>query len=117
MEGDFGGIENNGQSDIDGPVQHGLNHEEMLSEAKNFFDSYKKELLAQKKEERVVHVNFGDLVEHSPMLAENIIAKPEETLQIRSNRPDCRPAFRATSGPWRCARCREFCSRPNAIYG
>jgi len=57
--------------------------EEQIIEAKNFFNTYKKEIgSAAKKGEKVVHVLFEDLTEQSPEISENVILKPEETIQM-----------------------------------
>ncbi|MEM4605832.1 MAG: minichromosome maintenance protein MCM [Candidatus Pacearchaeota archaeon] len=57
--------------------------EEKIIEAKNFFLTQKKELgLVAKKGENVIKINFEDLAETSPELAEDLIKKPEETLRI-----------------------------------
>jgi replicative DNA helicase Mcm len=59
------------------------NQEELLNEAKNFFGTQKKNLGPNaKKGEKVVTVAFDDLSEFSPDLAERLITKPEETLQL-----------------------------------
>ncbi len=58
-------------------------HEELLIEAKNFLSTQKKVLgQTAKKGEKVVRLEFSDLSEFSPELAENLIMKPEETLQL-----------------------------------
>ncbi len=57
--------------------------EELLIEAKSFFETQKKALgLTAKKGGKVVRISFEDLVENSPELAESLIIKPEETIQI-----------------------------------
>ncbi len=57
--------------------------EEKITEAKNFFATEKKSLgEAAKKGENVIKINFEDLAENSPELAEELIKKPEETLRI-----------------------------------
>jgi replicative DNA helicase Mcm len=59
------------------------NHEELLIEAKNFFNTLKKHIgISAKKGEKVIKINFEDLAEHSPELSERLIKKPEETLQV-----------------------------------
>jgi replicative DNA helicase Mcm len=59
------------------------NQEDQLIDAKNFFTSQKKNLGAGvKRGERVVLVNFEELAEFSPELAEKVITKPVETLQL-----------------------------------
>jgi len=57
--------------------------EEMLVEAKNFFNAHKKELgTSVKGGGNIIRIDFSDLAEHSTELAENIILKPEETFQL-----------------------------------
>jgi len=57
--------------------------EDLLIEAKNFFNIYKKEIGASaKRGDKIVLINFENLSEHSPVLAENAILKPEETIQL-----------------------------------
>ena len=58
-------------------------NEELISEAKLFFETYKKEVGESiRKGQKVIFVNFSDLASNSPMLAEALIANPEEILQI-----------------------------------
>lgn len=57
--------------------------EDLLIEAKNFFMSQKKDLgIHIKKEGKVIPVNFEQLSESSRDIADNIITKPVETLQL-----------------------------------
>ena len=57
--------------------------EELILEAKKFFDAYKKEVAeATRKGENVLRLSFPQLAEYSLGLAENTIDKPEETLAI-----------------------------------
>ena len=57
--------------------------EEMLIEAKNFFNFYKKELGKYiRGEKKVVFISFQDLSSFSHELAENMLSYPEEMLQI-----------------------------------
>ena len=59
------------------------NQEDLIMEAKTFFNTQKKELgQSAKKGDKVVRLNFDELSEQSPELAERLITKPEETLQI-----------------------------------
>jgi replicative DNA helicase Mcm len=59
------------------------NQEEKVIEAKNFFSTQKKKLgLIAKHGESVVEIDFNELSEHSPEISEDIINKPEETLNI-----------------------------------
>jgi len=57
--------------------------EELIIEAKSFFETYKKEVGESiRKGKKVVSVNFDDLAENSPVLAEALIGGPEEILQL-----------------------------------
>ncbi len=57
--------------------------EEILIEAKNFFEFYKKELGDSIREgNNVILINFMRLIEFSNKLSEEIIKNPEETLRI-----------------------------------
>ncbi len=57
--------------------------DEYSLEAKNFFDSYKKQIAeATRTGERTVRINFQELAEFSPMLAERTIEAPEETIEL-----------------------------------
>lgn len=56
--------------------------DELLTEAKNYFEINRKEIIRNKSDENnVVHIDFQDLSEYSPELAENLIERPEETIQ------------------------------------
>jgi len=58
-------------------------NEELLIEAKNFFDFYKKELGdSLRKGNNVIYLNFIKLTEFSNKLAEEILMSPEETLRL-----------------------------------
>ena len=55
--------------------------EELVIEAKNFFDFYKKELAeARKKRTNVLFLNFMNITEFSNKLSDEILAAPEETI-------------------------------------
>jgi len=57
--------------------------EELLIDAKNFFETHKKQIgLGAKSGEKVVRIDFNDLSEYSPELSEKLINKPEETIQL-----------------------------------
>ncbi|MFH1917498.1 MAG: LAGLIDADG family homing endonuclease, partial [Nanoarchaeota archaeon] len=59
------------------------NTEELISEAKLFFDTYKKEIGdSVRKGKKVVFINFEDLASNSPILAEALISQPEEITQL-----------------------------------
>ena len=58
-------------------------NEELMNEAKNFFDSYKKEIGESiRKGQNVVFIDFTRLTEFSNKLSEEILTNPEETLAI-----------------------------------
>jgi replicative DNA helicase Mcm len=60
-----------------------LKNEELIIEAKNFFDFHKKELGSSlRKEKNVIYLNFMELSEFSNKLSEEILANPEEALQL-----------------------------------
>ena len=57
--------------------------EELLIEAKNFFEAHKKELLdSRKKGGKVVFLDFESLIKFSKILSDEILEDPEETLRI-----------------------------------
>ncbi|MBU2503731.1 MAG: hypothetical protein KJ879_01625 [Nanoarchaeota archaeon] len=58
-------------------------NEELMIEAKNFFDSYKKDVgESLRKNDNVVFIDFTRLTEFSNKLSEEILTNPEETLAI-----------------------------------
>lgn len=58
-------------------------NEELLIEAKNFFEFYKKEVGASiRKGNNVIYIDFQKLTEFSNKLSEEIIINPEEALRI-----------------------------------
>lgn len=58
-----------------------VKQEEFLIEAKNFFQSYKKQIGENVRGgENVVFINFEDLAEYSPVISELLLDKPEEIL-------------------------------------
>lgn len=60
-----------------------LNQEDLIMEAKSFFNTQKKQLgISAKGGEKVVSIDFNELAEQSPELSERLIIKPEETMQI-----------------------------------
>lgn len=60
-----------------------FNQEDLIMEAKNFFNTQKKQLgVTAKQGDKVVKLNFDELSEQSPELAERLITKPEETISI-----------------------------------
>lgn len=59
------------------------NNEELISESKLFFETYKKEIGESiRKGKKVVFINYEDLASNSPILIEALISHPEETLHI-----------------------------------
>ncbi len=57
--------------------------EELSLESKRFIESYKKKLKSSLREENnVVFIDFMEIAEESPMLSEEIIKNPEETLRL-----------------------------------
>ena len=60
-----------------------LKSEDLLIEAKNFFEFYKKELgKSIRKENNVVNLDFMQLTEFSNKLSDEILVNPEDTLRI-----------------------------------
>jgi len=63
------------------PEQKGS--EELIIEAKAFFETYKKEIgKSIRRGKKVIFINFEDISSNSPTLAEALISSPEEILQI-----------------------------------
>lgn len=61
-------------------------HEQLLIDAKNFFEAYKKEIKESiRSGDRVVKVSFIPLSEFSPELSESLLEMPEETIEILEN--------------------------------
>ncbi|MFA5061421.1 MAG: minichromosome maintenance protein MCM [Candidatus Pacearchaeota archaeon] len=57
--------------------------DDFLSEAKAFFEANRKEVgKVTKSEGKVVNIDFGDFSAFSPFLGEQLIEKPEETIQL-----------------------------------
>jgi len=57
--------------------------EELIIEAKNFFDSYKKDIGdSLRKGNNVIYIDFMRLTQFSNKLSDEILAKPEEILRI-----------------------------------
>ena len=60
-----------------------IKQEDLLIEAKNFFEAYKKELLESKRKgENVIFLDFESLTKFSKILSDQILENPEETLRI-----------------------------------
>ena len=58
-------------------------NEDLMIEAKSFFDNYKKEIgESRRKGKKVVFIDFNDLASNSHVLAEALISSPEEILQM-----------------------------------
>ena len=56
--------------------------EELVIEAKNFFDSFKKDIGKQLRQGNVILIDFMKITEFSNKLSDEILVKPEETLKI-----------------------------------
>jgi replicative DNA helicase Mcm len=68
---------------MDSPQSQVMKNEELLIEAKNFFEFYKKALgESLRKEQNVIFVDFMELTEFSNQLADEIITNPEDTLAV-----------------------------------
>lgn len=62
---------------------HKHKNEELIIEAKNFFESHKKELgESLRKGDKVIFLDFKQLTEFSNTLSDEILTNPEETLSI-----------------------------------
>ena len=60
-----------------------LKTEEIIAEAKNFFNFYKKQVgEAIRKEQKIVYVNFNDLSSFSHQLSDALLERPEEVLVL-----------------------------------
>ncbi len=60
-----------------------IKQEDLLIEAKNFFEAHKKELLESKRKGgKVVFLDFESLIKFSKILSDEILENPEETLRI-----------------------------------
>jgi len=83
MEEDFGNEEIEENSDNIPSTPGKVNQEDLINEAKNFFNTQRKQLgESAKSSEKIVKVNFDELSEQSPELAERLIISPEETVQV-----------------------------------
>jgi len=56
--------------------------EELVQEARRFFDTYKKEIGQNVKDGNIVFLSFSDLASDSPQLSELLAINPEETLSV-----------------------------------
>ena len=69
--------------DLSGVKQRQKQKEDIVLEAKNFFNAYKKEIgESVRKEEGIVKLDFNKLQEFSTILADNILDLPEETIAL-----------------------------------
>src|SRR3990167_6864549 len=60
-----------------------VKQEDLISEAKKFFDGYKRIIGKNMKPgDKTIFLNFSDLSEYSPLLSERVTEKPEETLAV-----------------------------------
>src|SRR5437762_1893634 len=60
--------------------------EDLLLEAKNFFNAYKKEIgQSIRSEQKIVHIAFQQIAEFSPMLSESLLEIPEQTTAVLEN--------------------------------
>ena len=57
--------------------------EDLVTEAKNFFDSYKKQVgESLRRGDSVIQIDFSELSEFSSLLSDEVILNPEDTLQL-----------------------------------
>jgi replicative DNA helicase Mcm len=69
--------------DLLGVKQRQKQKEDIVLEAKNFFNAYKKEIgESLRKDEGIVKLDFNKLQEFSTILADNILDLPEETIAL-----------------------------------
>ena len=62
--------------------EEGIKQEDLLIEAKNFFEAHKKDLIESKRKGlNVSYINFEDLAKFSKILSDEILENPEETLK------------------------------------
>lgn len=60
-----------------------INQDDFLIDAKAFFEANRKQIGKVRKDGgKVVHISFEDFSEHSPDLGEQLIDRPEETIQL-----------------------------------
>ncbi len=83
MDEDFGNEEIEDDDPMPVSKQGSFNQEDLIMEAKSFFSTQKKQLgESAKQADKVVKLDFNELSEQSPELAERLITKPDETLEI-----------------------------------
>ncbi|MBU1988564.1 MAG: hypothetical protein KKD94_03735, partial [Nanoarchaeota archaeon] len=69
--------------ELEGKQKPKRKQEDLVLEAKNFFNAYKKELgESVRRDEGVVRLDFQQLQSYSPVLADNILELPEETIAV-----------------------------------
>ncbi len=57
--------------------------EDLVAEARNFFNTYKKEIgKSIRAGEKVIHINFEDIASYSHNLSESLLESPEEVIQV-----------------------------------
>ena len=67
----------------DGRMSESINQDDFLIDAKDFFEVNRKQIgKVAKAGEKSVHIEFDDFSSHSPTLAEQLIERPEETVQL-----------------------------------
>ncbi|MCR4284499.1 MAG: minichromosome maintenance protein MCM [archaeon] len=60
-----------------------IKQDDFIAEAKSFFESNRKIVgEVRKRGDNIVHIDFDDFSSHSPTLGENLIDRPEETIQL-----------------------------------
>ena len=66
-----------------GPPVGMIKQDEFLNEAKDFFEMNRKAIgRVAKSGDKIVHIDFNDFASHSPNLAEALIDRPEEVIQL-----------------------------------
>jgi replicative DNA helicase Mcm len=73
-----------GNVDIESEMRPGaIDQDEFLTDAKEFFEVNRKEIIrGMTGENKTVVIDFEEFSAHSPELAENLIDRPEETVQL-----------------------------------
>ena len=72
-----------GENFEDGVDRSAIDQDEFLGEAKEFFEVNRKAIISgMSGENKTVSVDFDEFAAHSPELAENLIERPEETIQL-----------------------------------
>ncbi|MEI6849886.1 MAG: minichromosome maintenance protein MCM [archaeon] len=70
-------------------IQKKKRQEDLLLEAKNFFNAYKKEIGSSiRSGEKIVYLQFNNIAEHSPDLSQALLETPQQTLAILENALD-----------------------------